>query len=193
MASNGMTKLDAVNMVLSGINEYRVTSLDTGGTSVQSDAERYVDESTRYFCAMGWPCNTRRAAALAPDQASLIITLPTSPAVLRIRGAGPDQHRNLVIRGTTVYDADRGTNVMLNGGAVYLDIAELLVFEDLDPMLKELVAKHAQQQFARRFSSSQLADAFITQELSIADGINPRDGTFTARPLFAQEPRQQQG
>lgn len=93
MASNGMTKLDAVNMVLSGINEYRVTSLDTGGTSVQSDAERYLDDSTRYFCAMGWPCNTRRSAAFTPANPSLEVTLPTSPAVLRIRGAGPDQHR----------------------------------------------------------------------------------------------------
>ena len=193
MASNGMTKLDAVNMVLSGINEYRVTSLDTGGTSVHADAERYVDDSTRYFCAMGWPCNTRRAAALTPDPASLIVTLPTNPAVLRIRGAGPDQHRNLVIRGTTVYDADRGTNVMLSAGPVYLDIAELLTFEDIDPMLKELVAKHAQQQFARRFSSSQIADAFISQELGITDSMSPREGTFLARPLFAQEPRQQQG
>lgn len=192
MPSNGMTKLDAVNMVLSGINEYRVGALDTGGTSVQADAERYVDDSTRFFCAMGWPCNTRRSAAFTPSNPSLEVTLPTSPAVLRIRGAGPDQHRNLVIRGTKVYDSDRGTTVMTSLSPIYLDIAELLDFEDLDPMLKEQVAKHAQQQFARRFSSSQLADAFISQELGIVDGINPREGTFTARPLFTQEPRQQQ-
>lgn len=192
MPSNGMTKLDAVNMVLSGINEYRVNSLDTGGTSVQADAERYVDSSTRYFCSMGWPCNTRRSAAFTPSGATFAITLPTSPAVLRIRGAGPDQHRNLVIRGSTVYDADKGTTNMGSSATVFLDIAELLDFADLDPMLKELVSKHAQQQFARRFSSSQTADAFISQELGIVDAINPREGTFTMRPLFAPEQRQAQ-
>lgn len=195
MASNGMTKLDAVNMVLSGINEYRVAALDTGGSSIQADAERYVDDSTRYFCAMGWPSNTRRAAAFTPNGSLEIVlpTGPTPPAVLRVRGAGPDQHRNLVIRGAKVYDADRGTTVMTSAGTVFLDVAELLDFEDLDPMLKELVAKHAQQQFARRVSSSQVADAFISQELGIVDGINPREGTFNARPLFVQEQRQQQG
>lgn len=97
MASNGMTKLDAVNMVLSGINEYRVTALDTNGTSVQADAERYIDDSTRYFCAMGWPCNTRRSVAYTPSGGSFEVTVPAS--VIRIRGAGPSQHRNLVIRG----------------------------------------------------------------------------------------------
>lgn len=190
MPSNGMTKLDAVNMALSGINEYRVTSLDTGGTSVQADAERYVDDSTRYFCAMGWPCNTRRSAAFTPSSATFEITLASD--VLRVRGAGPDQHRNLVIRGDKVYDADKGTNSMGSANAVFMDVAVLLSFEDLDPMLKELVAKHAQQQFVRRFSASQLSDAFVSQELSIVDSINPREGTFTMRPLFSQEARQPQ-
>ena len=191
MASNGMTRLDAVNMVLSGINEYRVTALDTNGTSVQADAERYIEDSTRYFCAMGWPCNTRRSVSYTPSGGSFEVTVPAS--VIRIRGAGPSQHRNLVIRGTKVYDADRGTTNFGSNAAIFLDIAEILDFEDLDPMLKELVAKHAQQQFARRFSSSQLADAFISQELSIVDAINPREGTFTMRPLFSQPQQQQQG
>lgn len=195
MPSNGMTKIDAVNMVLSGINEYRVSSLDTNGASIQADAERYVDDSTRYFCSMGWPCNTRRSAGFTPAAVTFEVELPAGPSpfpVLRIRAAGPDQHRNLVIRGGKVYDADKGTFSMGSQSPVYLDVAELLPFDDLDPMLKELVAKHAQQQFARRFSSSQLADAFISQELGIVDSINPREGTFVARPLFVQEARQPQ-
>lgn len=187
---NGMSKLDAVNMVLAGINEYRVVNLDTNGTSVQADAERYVDDSTRYFCTMGWPCNTRRSAPFTPSGPSFEVTLVDS--ILRVRAAGPDQHRNLVMRGSKVYDADRGTFNFGNTVPVYLDVAEQLGFEDLDPMLKELVAKHAQQQFARRFSSSQIADAMISQELGIVDAINPREGTFVSRPLFVQERQPQQ-
>jgi len=187
---NGMSKLDAVNMVLAGINEYRVVTLDTGGTSIQSDAERYVDDSTRYFCAMGWPCNTRRSAPFTPAGAGFEVALPE--AILRVRAAGPDQHRNLVMRGSKVYDADRGTFNFGNTVPVYLDVAEQLPFEDLDPLLKEQVSKHAQQQFARRFSSSQIADAMISQELGIVDSINPREGTFVSRPLFMQERQQQQ-
>jgi len=187
-----ITKLDAVNQCLAAINEYRVTALDTGGTSIGAEAERYVDDSTRYFCAQGFPCNTLRAKAYTPD-GSFEIVLGSS--VLRVRSAGPDQHRNLVMRGTKVFDADKGQFAMSGAGDVYLDVAELLDFADLDPMLREQVAQHASQRFARRIVGSQMSDAFISQELAITDAMQPRDPTFGSRPLFAQaasQPQQQQ-
>lgn len=187
-----ITKLDAVNQCLATINEYRVTALDTGSTSIGAEAERYVDDSTRYFCAQGFPCNTLRAKAYTPD-ASLEIVLGSS--VLRVRSAGPDQHRNLVMRGTKVFDADKGQFAMSSASAVYLDVAELLDFADLDPMLREQVAQHAAQRFGRRLVGSQMSDAFLSQELAITDAMQPRDPTFGSRPLFAQaasQPQQQQ-
>jgi len=185
-----MTKLDAVNACLAAINEYRVTALDTGGTSIAAEAERYVDDSTRYLCAQGFPCNTLRAKPYTPAGGTFEITLGSD--VLRIRGAGPDQHRNLVMRGTKVYDADKGQFSMTNTNPVYLDVAELLAFADLDPMLREQVAQHAAQRFARRTTGSQMADAYLSQELGITDSIQPREGTFSSRPLFVQAQTQQQ-
>jgi len=188
-----MTKLDAVNACLAAINEYRVTALDTGGTSITAEAERYVDDSTRYFCAMGFPCNTLRAKAYTPAAGTFEVTLGSD--TLRIRSAGPDQHRNLVQRGNKVYDADKGQFSMGGTTPIYLDVAELLAFADLDPMLREQVAQHAAQRFARRTTGSQLSDAYLSQELGITDTMQPRDTTFGNRPIFvqAQTQPQQQG
>jgi len=188
-----MTKLDAVNACLAAINEYRVTALDTNGTSIAAEAERYVDDSTRYLCAQGFPCNTIRSRAYTPSPGTLEVSLGSD--VLRIRGSGPDQHRNLVMRGTKVYDADKGQYAMQNSNPIYLDVAELLAFADLDPMLREQVAQHASQRFARRTTGSQMSDAYLSQELGLTDSIQPREGTFSSRPIFVQaqtQPQQQQ-
>lgn len=185
-----MTKLDAVNSCLAAINEYRVTALDTNGTSIAAEAERYVDDSTRYLCAQGFPCNTIRSRAYTPAAGTLEVSLGSD--VLRIRGSGPDQHRNLVMRGTKVYDADKGQYAMQNANPVYLDVAELLAFADLDPMLREQVAQHAAQRFARRTTGSQMSDAYLSQELGLTDSIQPREGTFSSRPIFVQAQTQTQ-
>ena len=193
MAIIGMTKLDAVNACLMAIGEYRVTVLDPTGTSIQSDAERVVDESTRYFCAMGWPCNTRRSVAATPSGASntIVITTNIPTGTIRVKSAGPSQHRNLVLRGDTIFDSDNGTTNFGSAAVVYFDIAELLDFEDLEPILKEEVALHASQRFARRRSGSQLTDAYISQELTQVDELNTRNGTFLSQALFAPQIKQQ--
>ena len=176
----GQTKLDAVNACLLAINEYRVTALDTTGTSIQADAERVVNESTRYFCAIGYPCNTRNCVAITASTVG-IITVPQT--TLRIRPAGASAYRNLVLRGDTVYDADRGNGTFGGSEIVFLDIAELLTFEDCDPMLKEEISQHAAQRFARRRIGSQVTDTFLSQELQITDSVNPKQTKFAVNRL----------
>ena len=175
MAILGQTKLDAVNNCLTAINEYRVTALDTGNNSIQADAERVVDESTRYFCSIGYQCNTKKCVTVTAI--ATVIELPA--ATLRVKAAGSSSYRNLVLRGDNLYDADRGTATFGATEVVYLDIAELLAFEDCDPMLKEIIAQHAAQRFARRKIGSQVADAYLSQELQITTQFNKTSSVFT--------------
>lgn len=190
----GMTKLDAVNACLLAISEYRVTALDTGNTSIQADAERVLDESTRYFCSMGWPCNTRKSFPLTPLHATpgTLVAVDTSgsaghlPATtLRIKSAGLSQHRTLTLRGDALYDANTGATTFPAGTVIFLDIAELLTFAQCEPILKEQISAYACVVFARRRVGSQLTDAFLSQEMSIADALNPRAGSFFDKPLFS--------
>lgn len=192
----GMSKLDAVNACLAAVNEYRVTSLDTNGTSIAGEAERYVDDAVRYVCTQGFPCNTRRAvsftgAGTSPFEISIAAA---NPEILRVKPVGSTAHRNVVIRGDKLYDADRSTT-NFQGQTVYLDVAELLTFADLDPTLKEMTVKYAAQQFARRTTQSQLADAYISQELAATELVTPKSPTFgTNFPIFSQQqPQQRQG
>ena len=181
----GMSKLDAVNACLQSISEYRVTALDAGGTSIQADAERVVDEATRYHCSMGWPCNTRKSIpVIIPSQSTVAVGdygLPT--ATLRVKGAGISQHRAITLRGSLLYDANAGTTTFAVG-TIFLDVAELLTFEDCEPILKEQISAYACVIFSRRRVGSQLTDAFLSQEVSVTDALNPRAGTFFDKPIF---------
>lgn len=192
MATLGMTKIDAVNACLLAISEYRVSALDTGGTSIQADAERCVDDSTRYFCAMGWPCNSRKAVPITPHTGTFICQatgasneLPTG--TLAVQAAGNSQHRHLVLRGDTVYDADNGTTNFGSQSIIYMDIAELLTFVECDPMLKEEIAQHAAQRFARRRVGSPLTDGYLSNELALTDTLTKRAGALMGRPLFVAQ------
>lgn len=198
MAVLGITRLDAVNSCLMAINEYRVDALDTNGTSIQADAERVVNESTRYFCAIGWPCNTRKCVAITTTIVGTedIVRagfggLPTN--TLRIQGAGPNKNRNFVLRGDTLYDADKGTQDFIAPTTIFLDIAELLDFENCDPILKEEIAQHAAQRFARRKIGSQVTDAYLSQELQISSQFNKTSPIFAGEKQLSQVTNQQPG
>lgn len=181
----GMSKLDAVNACLQSISEYRVTALDAGGTSIQADAERVVDEATRYHCSMGWPCNTRKSIPIIiTAQGSVAVGDYGLPAAtLRVKGAGISQHRAITLRGSQLYDANAGTTSFA-AGTIFLDVAELLAFEDCEPILKEQISAYACVIFSRRRVGSQLTDAFLSQEVSVTDALNPRAGTFFDKPIF---------
>jgi hypothetical protein len=117
----------------------------------------------------------------------------SSTLIVKIKPAGPNANRNLVIRGSKVYDADRGTFNFLNTNSVFLDVAELLAFEDLDPMLCEQVSQHACQQFARRQNGNQLADQYLTQELGVTDQVQERQTTFPSAPMVMPPSQPQRG
>jgi len=185
----GMSKLDAVNVCLAAINEYRIGSLETGTTSIAAEAERYVDRSTAYFCSIGWPCNTQRARQYTPNAAQQINL--TGTTVLKIKAAGPSQHRNLVIRSNMVYDADNGS-FTLGTDPIFIDVSEQLDFDDLDPFLREQVSQHAAQMFARRQNGNQLSDQYLAQELGLTDQMQLRQTIWPTGPMAGSQGQQQQ-
>ncbi len=66
MASSGLTTLQAVNQILEGINEFPFAALDTGGTSVASQAENVLDRVDKQIQAKGWHENTEYNVTLSP-------------------------------------------------------------------------------------------------------------------------------
>ena len=66
MASH-MTKLEAVNELLEVIGEYPFAALDTGNTSVASDAETVLDCFNLRIQSKGWHENTIKTTLSPPD------------------------------------------------------------------------------------------------------------------------------
>src|SRR5688500_12696324 len=118
----GLTKLDAVNAMLEAIDAEPVSALDTGGASIQAKAERILDRVCQQAQSWGWPDNAIKTKKSTSSGST--ITLPVD--TLRIASAGPAQHRNLVLKGDKLYDAD--TDALVTAGDVFLDITRELSF-----------------------------------------------------------------
>jgi hypothetical protein len=156
-------------------------------TSIYARAEQFVERESMRVQATGWPENTDVARRFEP--ASGKITLP--PTVLRIRGAGPDAHRTLVIRNDSgtrrVYDANRQTFDM--PAATYLDTVVLLDFDSLPRTLQDVIVSSAKMRFQRRMQGSQSADQQLAMEYMQAEFIADRNRVkqdavpFNPRPM----------
>lgn len=142
MATLGMTKLEAVNLILQGSGFPRVASLDTGGTSSQGDAEYFLDLWDRQIQTLGWPENTDFEKTHTPVASAVTMGSDT----LWVRGAGRDKHRTFALRADALYDVDAGTTTI--SAAVELDVCKKLTFADLAPSTKDLIVGFARMNYS---------------------------------------------
>lgn len=173
MATLGLSKLDAVNRLLWSINERPVSALQTGGSAIESDAERFLDDTNQSIQSHGWPENTNFYEPFTPTGAGLI-NVPSDTLVIRSTGA--NEYRTLVLQGDAVYDMDRFT-LNLGTDLLYFDRIRLLGFVDCSPKLKELITTTAMVYFQQRVRGSATQDAMLQQARALADIMADRTPT----------------
>lgn len=207
-----MTMVEAINEVVETVQEFpmsgalrpsRQDPVDT--TSIYARAEEFIDRESMRIQAHGYPENTDLCRPFTP--ATDRVTLPQN--VLRVRAAGPDAHRTLVIReevvdepvydeqgnqtGTTpvpyrrLYDANRQT-FSAGTGPVFLDAVILLDVEDLPRTLQDVVVGSAKMKFQRRMQGSQLADQQLMMEYMQAEAVVDRNKAKDDAMLFNLRP-----
>lgn len=186
MPTLGMAKLDAVNRMIYSANERPVGSLDTGGSSIQADAERFLDEWDRAVQMQGWPENTRFFESLAPSGGMIVVSADT----LALWSSGPNEGFELVLNGDTVYDARNGTTTLtpiltyLGQTVLYFDRVRKLAFDDCSPKLKELIASTATVYFQQRVRGSATQDAMLQQARIFFEMVTDRNaGRLSRRPI----------
>lgn len=151
MAFFGLSKLEAVCLLLQAIRLKRVSALDsTGawpakvyGNSNAADAEWTLDLISRQVQARGFGCNTVRAKKFTLG-GSGTISLPAN--TLAIIPAGPTQFRNIGIRDDKAYDLEADTATFA-AGDYFFDVITAVDFESLDPTVKDIVVAEAKQYF----------------------------------------------
>lgn len=197
-----MTMVDAINELVETIMEFPMSgttrpSLQNDTTSIYARAEDFVERESMRVQATGWPENTDVARKFEPAGDRITLT----PNVLRVRGAGPDAHRTLVIRSETVtagnppvvtefrrvYDANRQTFQI--DSPIYLDAVVLLDFNTLPRTLQDVIVSSAKMRFQRRMQGSQSADQQLAMEYMQAEFIADRNRIkqdavpFNPRPM----------
>ena len=108
--ATSMTVLDAVNEIVETVGEFPMTgTAPTGsGTSIYDRAKQFLDRENKRIQSLGWPENTIMCKGIVSDATDGTIKSEddVSPTpnkqlgtnVLRVRAAGSDAHRTLVLR-----------------------------------------------------------------------------------------------
>ena len=161
----GMTKLEAVNLMLDAIGENPVSSLQSGLADAEN-AERMFNQTDKDVQSVGWHCNRDRKFKLLRD-ASNKIPLPMD--TLTVDTAARHRHINVVPRGTELYDVKNQsltwTSTTDNDESyLYVDIVIKRNFEELTYSLQRYIAARAAREFQESVLSSVALDGFTRRK-----------------------------
>lgn len=163
MAFYGISKLQAVNLILETNQIKRVSALDstgswpskTYGASDAGHAEWILDVVAERRMIAGTLNNViRKSYVLAANGA---ITLDAN--TLKIKPIGLIEKEHYTIRDDKVYDAWNGTTT-LAAGTYTFEQTMAVDFESLEPALKHAIVDEAKLYYQRRTRGDQLQDLF---------------------------------
>ena len=154
------TELEAVNLMLSAIGEAPVSSLNDPSLLDASLAQEVLDQTSIAIQTRGLHCNTDLKLKLTRDVTSNEINLPTNTA--KVDSSDVSAHRDVVQRGTKLYDRDNHTFVFDED--ITVDIVYLLNFDDLPQHVRRYVMTKASRRFQTRFMGSETLAGFTAQD-----------------------------
>lgn len=154
MALKPTSKLEAVNGCLTNIGESPVADLTTGLLVDAKIAEDVVNEISRDLQMDGWHFNTE-TRRITPD-VSGNINLPAN--TLKIDATGFDAGRDVIQRGTKLYDKAGNTFAFTSG--IHVEMILGLDWDELPEVARRLIAVRA----ARVFQERQLGVDSVSQQ-----------------------------
>lgn len=153
------TELEAINTMLSTIGESPVNTVeDTGNVDVVI-ARQILQSVSREVQARGWHFNTEKNYNITPNSDGYLV-LPTT--VLKVDTVYPDDSKDVVVRGSKLYDRENHTYVFTD--AVKVDMTVLLTFDELPEVARNYVTIRASRIFQERVVGSDTLQAFNSQD-----------------------------
>lgn len=159
------TKLKAVNILLAGMGENAIESLDAAQSSLAQKAVDALDETSRTLQVRGWYWNSEDDYPLNPDTNSEVPLPVNTLRVSRVWHSGGDQ---LVQRGQRLYNRTDHTYTFDQGETVKVDIVLFLDWDDLPEFAKHAAIYVAQKRLQMRELTSTAIDAAIENDLQNA-------------------------
>ena len=153
------TELEAINTMLSTIGESPVNAVeDTGNVDVVI-ARQILQSVSREVQARGWHFNTEINYTITPDSDGYLV-LPNT--VLKVDTVYPDSSKDVVVRGSRLYDREKHTYVFTD--AVKVDMTILLTFDELPEVARNYATIRSSRIFQERVVGSDTLHAFNSQD-----------------------------
>lgn len=146
--------------MLSAIGEAPVSSLTDPSLLDASLAKEVLDQTSLSVQTAGLHCNTVLNQKLIPNAATNEISVGT--LTLKVDSTGQSAHRDVVQRGTKLFDRDN--NLFTFTESIYVDRVELIPFEDLPQHVRRYVMTKASRRFQTRFMGSEVLAGFTAQD-----------------------------
>lgn len=159
------TKLKAVNVLLAGMGETPVESLEEVQSALAEKAIDCLDETSRALQTRGWFWNTEDDYALSLDTNNEVPLPNNTVRVTRVSHSGGDI---LVQRGQRLYNRTDHTYTFPVGEEVKVDLVLYLDWDDLPEFAKQAAIYVAQRRLQMRELTSSQIDAAIEDDLQNA-------------------------
>ena len=153
------TELEAINTMLSTIGESPVNAVEATGNVDVVIARQILQSVSREVQARGWHFNTEKNYTITPDSEGYLV-LPNT--VLKVDTVYPDSSKDVVVRGSRLYDREKHTYVFTD--AVKVDMTILLTFDELPEVARNYVTIRASRIFQERVVGSDTLHAFNSQD-----------------------------
>lgn len=159
------TELKAVNVLLAGMGETPVESLEAVQSGLAQTAINALEETSRSLQAKGWYWNSEEDYPLSPASDNYVYTPLNTIRVSRAYHSGGDQ---VVQRGDRIYNRTDRTYEFPQNETVKVDIVLFLSWDELPETAKQAVIYVAQRRLQMRELTSTAIDAAIEDDLQNA-------------------------
>lgn len=146
-----MTKLEAVNSLLSRVGYTPVAALDTGNSSMQANAERKIDHEADRVQRMGWYFNTFENVTATPDGSDNIVLADiTSDTIYHIDTYGYSKSINVVVREDKLYNLDDNDETF--DGPIYVTYTKEMTWLEIPSAFQQWIVSEAAILFVRDYA-----------------------------------------
>lgn len=154
---NPMTKLQAVNICLSSMGEPSVNTLDSAAPDAQMIAD-IIEETSRSVQGIGWHWNIEKHK-LSPNTNGEVL-LPAN--TLRIDSVDGDKSKDVVHRGTRLFDRENNTYIF--DDTITVELFAGLPFDDLPFSAKQYITMASARIAQQRLLGSETLYKFTAQD-----------------------------
>lgn len=149
----GLSKLEAVNIILGNIGEAPISSLIAPETDAFAlSAITYLDETVRVVQSEDWEFNKDSDYPMTPDGSGFIAV---TDSMISVDSSYRSSDLNVTTRQGKLYNLEDHTFVFT--GIVYTDVKWEFTFEELPQYIRQYIAVRAARIFAQRHANDGLS------------------------------------